>query len=1105
MNRKKALAALMAVSMLFGSVPAVAADTAEKSAFANELESRFVDPDRVYSSDTRWWLGDASATDETLLEEIQNLYDSGFRGVELCMQEDNASDKSLYAYGSEMWAHKWKLMMNKLLDLGMGVYLTSGTNWASSNVPESYMSPDSQEAMQILATSSACTETAEKVIAAGETYDEALGLPAEVRANTTLVGAYAYELDAEGKIVYGSETDLMEFVTIDETDPTNCVLTWTAPAENADATYMIFPIWTQGSYELSAPATENCYTTNYFDKRGVEALKRFWEDNYLNDEELNAKILEGDVELFMDSLEITYGENEEGFTYWSEDARQEFINRKGYDILPYLVIVKGIAAGFDLAYDPYYQEKGVYEFSGDNKELAEKLINDWQDVLTQLYEENMLLPLKEWLNSVGITTRAQISYGRPIEITEPSAYVDYPEAENLNQYNQADILRLHTAGAKLQNKVLSTETGGTAQVYATSFQTLLHDIYSQYAVGFQRVVWHIWTASYGYGNWEWPGYMSGFGGGTAFYRWGNREPSYEDYDEFNAHIGRIQTLMQTGKSRTDIAFIHNSWTQGMNTSGQDTTDLANIGDMNNQYAHMGVHYRSTELQDNGYTYDYVAPDLLSAEGVTFNEETKTIDNAGYRALVIYQDWLDYSAAEKIYELASKGMPVVVIDGKATYTTFNDGKDEELAALMAQLIELDNVRVAKVADPIDYDDPVAGGYDDEVYEMLQELGVRPYAEFDGENHQLLTQTREDENGNRYLYALNYCPNDYHQYSYKEDVKTEDHGLNIKTNIKMEGTYIPYSIDPWTGEVKELGEYSYEDGQTIIPIDLDYDNIALFAFEATEETKTSVVSTNADAVYVENGKLVALATTSGTVEATLSNGESVTAEAAVPESYDITNWDVTVSSWDANEESGDLVRTETIGDLTTENRKTSTAITDIEVKLDTLTTWNNIPEVGEEVSGEGHYKAVFNWDASAADGAFIDFGELDQSMKVWINGTKVGGDVSTNPTKVKRSVEVEIDDGTGNKAVPEGNDQYTGGVSWTKPVADVSEYLVDGENTIEIEYNSTLTNVLLKRGVIQEKDFGGEGWTAVTWWGVDVHNRINGVAQAVIKPYVKVELN
>ncbi|MFR7900860.1 MAG: hypothetical protein ACLU6Y_14320 [Ruminococcus sp.] len=38
---------------------------------------------------------------ETLLEEIQTLYDSGFRGVELCMQSDGVAPDEDYAYGSE--------------------------------------------------------------------------------------------------------------------------------------------------------------------------------------------------------------------------------------------------------------------------------------------------------------------------------------------------------------------------------------------------------------------------------------------------------------------------------------------------------------------------------------------------------------------------------------------------------------------------------------------------------------------------------------------------------------------------------------------------------------------------------------------------------------------------------------------------------------------------------------------------------------------------------------------------------------------------------------------------------------------------------------------
>ena len=1137
------LIALMISSSAFSAVPTMAeAD----SSFKEMLESSYTDPDRVYSSDVRWWLGEASNTDEVLLDEIQALYDGGFRGVELCMQSDEAADDATYAYGSEMWAHKWNLMMNKLLDLGMGVYLTSGTNWATSNVPASSIDPASQEALQVLAISDV-----EKpmTVKAGETYSGAVQLPAVSQENTELNSVYAYKIgktdDGTDRttIEYGSAVKLWdrrdetheEFVT-QGSDAKDYTVTWTAP--EGEGEYQIIATWSQGAYNSYAPGTEPCYTTNYFDERGVEALKKFWEEHYLSDPGLVEKIKEGDVQLFMDSLELTYGD---GFTWWCEDAVEKFQEIKGYDPMPYIIMVSGIGSGFEFSLNTYYDMNGVNDFvfgeqnmatymlssndEYDNLTLREQLVNDWQDVMTQLYEERMLKPLKEWLNGIGIETRAQISYGKAVEITEPSAYVDYPEAENLNQYNQVDILRLHTAGAKLQNKVLSTETGGNESNYSQSFQRLLDEIYSQYAAGFQRVVWHIWTSEYGYGNWEWPGYLSGMGG---FYRWGNREPSYVNYDEFNAHIGRIQKLVQTGKSRTDIGFIHNSWTQGMRTYAEDGSYSQKS--KNWQYAHEGVEYRSTELQDHGYTYDYVSPDLLTIDRsddgdyvampgevtkVEYNAETGTLEGAGYKAPVIYQDWMDPDGAETILDLAKQGMPVVILENAAQISTFTSdvsSKGNKLGDIMAEMKGLENVRVAAVNDEkINYRKAETGAYDDDVYEKLLELGVTPYAGFEEENHQILTQTREDEDGNRYLYAYNYCPNDYHQYSSKEEVKAEDHGLNCTTEIKMEGQYIPYMIDSYSGEVTELADYSYEDGNTVFTIDLDYSNIALYAFEAVDQEKENTIkSTTASASYMsENGPVIRV-TEAGTYETELNNGNKVSSEVEeVAAVTDITDWTLNVTSWTAGDQV--LSSVEKIGDVTTENKLTETKKTEINgIKLDTLTTWDNITEVGKEVSGTGVYTAEFEWDSTKADGAYIDFGDtLDQSMTVEINGVRVNGTESQNPTKKAVTVEGTVYNENGEEVAYEGTEgrvEYTGGINWDKPVVDVGEYLQDGTNTIRIVYNSSITNAALAAGLIEERDMVGQAWYGAPsiWWGTDVTYRSNGPAQAKLVPYRDVQI-
>ena len=1118
---RKMLAILMTLTLLATPIGAFAAD-AEASGFAQTLEAQYVDPNRIYSTDVRWWLGHASATDDTLMEEIQALYDGGFRGVELCMQSDAEAPDADYAYGSEMWAHKWKLIIETLLDMGMSVYLTSGTNWSTSNVPESYMSPDSQAASQALYFGEVVVEDAEEeddasggesagsssgpateshlILSAGESVEMLLPAPNNVYGRCDLIAAYAYKIDEAGNVFYGSDIDLLaEEGAIVKTGEgmTDYTLKWTAPA---DSGYMILTLWNQGTYQSSSPGAETCYATNYFDKRGTETLKKFWEEHYLDDPELNEKIKNGHVELFMDSIELNFGN---GFTWWSEDMRQQFIDRKGYDPMPYVFLVAEINGGGLTTEGPYRGAvKGAYDLH-ENDEMRVKLINDWQDVLTQVYEENMLIPLKEWLNSIGIATRAQISYGTSLEITEPSQYVDYPEAENLNQYNQIDIFRLSTGGSKLQNKVLSTETGGTSRVYGSSLQTLLNDAYSEFAAGFQRIVWHIWTADYGYSNYGWPGYMNGTSGEPYFNRWGSREPASTMYDELNAHLGRVQQLMRTGVARTDIGFIHNNWNQGLKAFGE--SNPISLNGMNWQFAHMNIYYRSTELQDHGYTYDYISPDLLSAEGVHYDAENGTVELAGYKALVIYQSYLDADGALKILDWAQQGLPVVILEHAAQKTPFNDGRDAELAETMAKLVALDNVRVAQINDDsegFDYANAVAEGYDDDVYEALQELGVQPYAGFEEANHQLLTQSRADEDGNLYVYMYNYCPNTRHDTSAIEAVQTEDHGLRCETEMTLDGLYVPYQIDAWTGKVTELGEYVHKDGKTVIPVDLTYGNIALYAFEAVSEAKVGVSATDADLIYVGEAGLTARTLTGGTHSVTLSNGETKTFEAEVPAAYDITGWDVTVQSWTPNPEAGDLVREETIGDLTTKNYKTSTVVTEIPVELETLTTWDNIPEVGKEVSGVGLYEASFTWDASAASGAYIDFGEtLDQAMEVWINGVKIGGEASANPTKAVMSVGMEIGDGKGGSYVPEGKEQYTGGISWTRPYMDISEYLVDGENTIRIEYRTALTNAALAAGVITPLHFmEGEGWSMLTWYGYDVDYRSSGPQQAKIVPFV-----
>ena len=47
--------------------------------------------------------------------------------------------------------------------------------------------------------------------------------------------------------------------------------------------------YSQGTAQSVSPAVKTSYTINYFDSRGVEALKNYLLENVLNDAELNKK------------------------------------------------------------------------------------------------------------------------------------------------------------------------------------------------------------------------------------------------------------------------------------------------------------------------------------------------------------------------------------------------------------------------------------------------------------------------------------------------------------------------------------------------------------------------------------------------------------------------------------------------------------------------------------------------------------------------------------------------------------------------------------------------------------------------------------------------
>src|SRR2546430_1080868 len=116
--------------------------------------------------------------------------------------------------------------------------------------------------------------------------------------------------------------------------------------------------------------------------------------------------------VFSDSLEV-YGSD------WTNDLLEQFRNRRGYDLTPYLpALVQDIGP------------------------VTSAVRHDWGQTLTELINERYLVPIREWAAQHDTRFRSQ-TYGMPAVSLSSNALVDLPEGEGDHWRNFSQIGRAH--------------------------------------------------------------------------------------------------------------------------------------------------------------------------------------------------------------------------------------------------------------------------------------------------------------------------------------------------------------------------------------------------------------------------------------------------------------------------------------------------------------------------------------------------------------------------------------------------------------------------------------------------------------------------------------
>ena len=500
------------------------------------------------------------------------------------------------------------------------------------------------------------------------------------------------------------------------------------------------------------------YVANYLIPEGIDAITDYWDKHILSDPELREMIEANGREyggsIFEDSIELhTYG------APWGKGFERYIPEKMGYPIGNNLPILAG--------------------FATDNRQEDRRVTQDFASAIGKLYTENHVQRVSRWAKSFHYNFRAQAYSLGGLGVTEAALATDVTEGDN-STYHDA-LRQLQTAvNVKPDEKFLSMESN-TFKKFGFSWKALIQEVNDNASQGVNRVIFHGCAHprnGTGYIDW-WPGWNWGEKAhGSTFMAWDNRNTWWEDAHRITDYISRLQTVLQEGTRKVDLAILPNI--QGIY-----------------ELAEGNSHQR---LLDLGYSYNLIDENVLRLPNLSVKDGKLFPDGPGYTALVLSDcDYLHEDAVQTILALAKQGLPVVLEGGlpQQVFGVSRPGnQDSTLMRLMHELQQLPNVM--RVAD------------DEALHRALVSRNLGPAACYQQEN--LECSHIADDKTDYYFFYNN-------------------HSNSVTVAVSLSGSGVPVQLDCWSGEVLAVPESQVEDGNVTISLSIASGDIALVALAGT----------------------------------------------------------------------------------------------------------------------------------------------------------------------------------------------------------------------------------------------------------------------------------
>jgi len=599
--------------------------------------------------------------------------------------------------------------------------------------------------------------------------------------------------------------------------------------------YVLFGSYTRGTGEGGSTGTQagRAYVTNYFNEEGPQAIFDFWKTCILDDE-LIALMKANGGSIFEDSIE-----SDSTYPYFSNSFLESMSRYTGRDVQGYLPVLAAgqMSKSFTMkegasAPDIYFVRNAPFYF--DTQE-AEDMILDYYLTLGKLFEARSA-NISDWASEFNYNFRCQAYVLPGLTVSQASISTDVTEGDN-STHDDALRQLLSVVNMKEDETLLSSESC-TVQKMDYTWKSILQEMNDDISAGVNRVIFHGSNYPIYIGTQTaWPGWGWGGSGVTVFGQFNSRNIYWEDANAFTGYISRIQSVLQNGTPKVDVAVYKDT---------EDATLLLNLERTNKP------------LMDAGYSYNVIDEHILSLDNAVVTNGMLNEKGPAYRAIVMDSvSWLDNNTAEKLLKYAQAGLPLVFKDCDIT-RTYGSG----MAALPGSEGNTQENMLSTLTDIMALDNVVSVSGDEAVLKALTELGVESKASYDHENIEVTH--RVDGFADYYIF-----------YNGNKD--------RAAMAVELAGSGTPYSMDLWTGEITPVAKYDVTESGIQFEISLYPSELVVYAIAEDNEFFTG------PAVKADR---------SMDGEYAYSDGRLVLREYG--ESLSIDSWDLSLESWGPDEE-------------------------------------------------------------------------------------------------------------------------------------------------------------------------------------------------------------